>query len=156
MDHRDPVSDFYKEQLPEAELKNNILTAQCPFCKQHGRTEKGTLVVFLNRESYFHGYFCCLNRCSPGGFPLHFARQLHIDLRLAPWFDPDRDYTVSQVDYPVKNLNHEVLDFMGKLTDEMISRFSAMGITDDVLKEMQVGYNGRYLVYPYIQEDGNC
>ncbi|MBW2328727.1 MAG: AAA family ATPase [Deltaproteobacteria bacterium] len=156
MDHRDPVTDFYKEQLPEAELKNNILTAQCPFCEQYGRTESGTLVVFLNQESYFHGYFRCLNRCSPGGFPLHFARQLHIDLRLVPWFDPDRDYTVSQVNYPVKNINHEILDFMGKLTDEMISRFSSMGITGDVLKEMQVGYNGRYLVYPYIQEDGNC
>lgn len=156
MDHRDPVSDFYKEQLPEAELKNNILTAQCPFCKQHGRTESGTLVVFLNRESYFHGYFRCLNRCSPGGFPLHFARQLHIDLRLVPWFDPDRDYTVSQVDYPVKNLNHEILDFMGKLTDEMICRFTQIGIEAEVLTEMQVGYNGRYLVYPYIQEDGNC
>lgn len=156
MDHRDPVSDFYKEQLPEAELKNNILTAQCPFCKQHGRTESGTLVVFLNRESYFHGYFRCLNRCSPGGFPLHFARQLHIDLRLVPWFDPDRDYTVSQVDYPVKNLNHEILDFMGKLTDEMICRFTKIGIEAEVLTEMQVGYNGRYLVYPYIQEDGNC
>ena len=156
MDHRDPVFDFYKEQLPEAELKNNILTAQCPFCKQHGRTESGTLVVFLNRESYFHGYFRCLNRCSPGGFPLHFARQLHIDLRLVPWFDPDRDYTVSQVDYPVKNLNHEILDFMGKLTDEMICRFTKIGIEAEVLTEMQVGYNGRYLVYPYIQEDGNC
>lgn len=156
MDHRDPVSDFYKEQLPEAELKNNILTAQCPFCKQHGRTESGTLVVFLNRESYFHGYFRCLNRCSPGGFPLHFARQLHIDLRLVPWFDPDRDYTVSQVDYPVKNLNHEILDFMVKLTDEMICRFTKIGIEAEVLTEMQVGYNGRYLVYPYIQEDGNC
>ena len=156
MDHQDPVTDFYKEQLPDAELKNNILTASCPFCRQQGRTEKGTLVVFLNQTSYFHGYYRCLNRCSAGGFPLHFARQLHLDLRLVPGFDPDRDYTVSQVDYPVKNLNHEILDFMGKLTGEMISRFTEMGITAEVLREMQVGYNGRYLVYPYIQEDGNC
>ncbi len=157
MDHQDPVTDFYKEQLPDAELKNNILTASCPFCRQHGRTEKGgTLVVFLNQTSYFHGYYRCLNRCSAGGFPLHFARQLHLDLRLVPGFDPDRDYTVSQVDYPVKNLNHEILDFMGKLTGEMISRFTEMGIAAEVLREIQVGYNGRYLVYPYIQEDGNC
>jgi len=156
MDQRDPVTDFYKEQLPEAELKNNILTVQCPFCEHNGRQELGTLVVFLNQESYFHGYHRCMNRCSPGGFPLHFARQFHIDLALVPGFDPDRDYAVSQVEYPVKNLNHELLDFMGKLTDELASHFAAMNISPEVLREMQVGYNGRYLVYPYIQEDGNC
>ncbi len=156
MDHRDPVTDFYKEQLPEAELKNNILTVECPFCEQNGREEQGTLIVFLNPESYFHGYYRCLNRCSPGGFPLHFGRQLHIDLRQVPGFDPDRDYTVSQIDYPIKNLNHELLDFMGKLTDELVSRFATMSISPEVLKEMQAGYNGRYLVYPYVQEDGNC
>ena len=156
MDHRDPVTDFYKEQLPEAELKNNILTAQCPFCERNGRDKQGILVVFLNPESYFHGYYRCLDRCAPGGFPLHFARQLRSDLRLVPGFDPDRDYRVSQVDYPIKNINHEIQDFMGKLTDDLVQRFAAMGISEAVLKEMQVGYNGRYLVFPYIQEDGNC
>ena len=156
MDHTDPVTVFYKEQLPEAEVKNNILTAQCPFCKQNNREEQGVLVVFLNQESYFHGYYRCLNHCSPGGFPLHFARQLHIDLRLVPGFDPDRDYAVSRVDYPVKNLNHELLDFMSKMTDDLNSRFAAAGISGEILRQMKVGYNGRYLVYPYIQEDGNC
>ena len=156
MEHRDPVTRFYKEQLPEAELKHNILTAQCPFCTQAGKEKPGKLVVFLNPESYFHGYYRCLDRCSPGGFPLHFARQLHKNMRLVPGFDPDREYTVSQVDYPVKNINHEILDFMDKLTDEPEQRFADMSITRDVLTEMQVGYNGRYLVFPYIQEDGNC
>jgi KaiC/GvpD/RAD55 family RecA-like ATPase len=156
MDHTDPVTVFYKEQLPEAELKNNILTAQCPFCKQNGRKDQGVIVVFLNQESYFHGYYRCLSHCTPGGFPLHFARQRHLDLRLVPGFDPDRDYAVSQVDYPVKNLNHELLDFMGKMTDDLRDRFAAAGISGETLRELKVGYNGRYLVYPYIQEDGNC
>ena len=156
MNRRDPIIEFYKKQLPEAELKNNILSCPCPFCEQNSKKKKGTLVAFLNHESYFHGYFRCINRCSPGGFPLHFARQSRIDPSLAPGYDPDRDYAVAQVDYPVKNLNHEILDFTDKLTDELIKRFAAKGISRAVLKEMQVGFNGRYLVYPYIQEDGNC
>lgn len=156
MSRRDPVTDFYKEQLPEAEHKNNILTAPCPFCRQNGRETPGTVVVFLNPESYFHGYFRCLQRCSPGGFPLHFARQLRVDMRKVPGFDPDRDYAVAQVDYPIKNLNHEVLDFMDKLTEDQVDHFTTSAISETVLKEMQIGYNGRYLVYPYLQEDGNC
>ena len=156
MNRRDPVTDFYKEQLPEAESKNDILTAPCPFCLQNGRETQGTVVVFLNPESYLHGYFRCLQRCSPGGFPLHFARQHHGDMHKVPGFDPDRDYGVAQIEYPIKNINHELLDFMDKLTDDQLVHFTASSISESVLKEMQVGYNGRYLVYPYIQEDGNC
>ena len=156
MNHRDPVTDFYRKQLPEAEFKNNILTAPCPFCETNGKKRQGTLIVFLNPESYFHGYYRCSNRCSPGGFPLHFARQSSLDLKLAPGFDPDRDYGVSQVEYPIKNLHQELLGFAGKLTEEQTARFTAAGVGSDVLDEMQIGYNGRYLVYPYFQEDGNC
>ena len=160
MNRSDPVTDFYRKQVPEAELKNNILSFPCPFCGQNGsaknRGKQGTLIVFLNPDSYFHGYYRCLNRCSPGGFPLHFARQSRIPLSLAPGFDPDRDYAVSQVDYPVKNINLNILDFMDKMTDDLRRSFADNGISDAVLKEMQVGFNGRYLVYPYIREDGNC
>ena len=51
MDRRDPVTDFYKEQLPEAELKNNILTAQCPFCEQYGRTERVLCLFSSSRKA---------------------------------------------------------------------------------------------------------
>jgi hypothetical protein len=160
MNRSDPVTEFYRKQLPEAELKNNILSFPCPFCAQNSsaksKGQQGTLVVFLNKDSYFHGYYRCLNRCSPGGFPLHFARQARIPLSLAPGFDPDRDYAVSQVDYPVKNINLDILDFMDKLTDDLRRSFAANGISEAVLREMQVGFNGRYLVYPYTREDGNC
>ncbi len=151
----DPVTRFYQNQLPEAELKNNILTGRCPFCG----TEDGqgaTLVVFLNPESYFHGYFRCLDFCTPGGFPLHFARLQGIDLRLVPGFDPDRDYGTGRTDYPLRNINQEILEFMDRMTDELRHRFHAMGISDTVLTRMRIGYNGRYLVFPYIQADGNC
>lgn len=154
MSRIDPVVEFYSQHLPGAELKNSFLLAECPFCKQQGKA--GQLVVFVNPESYFFGYYRCLQRCTPGGFPLHFARQSRLNLSLAPGFDPDRDYTASKVNYPIKNLNNEVLGFMAKLTAELISRFVAMGISKAVLEEMQIGFNGRYLVYPYLQEDGNC
>ncbi|XOF33366.1 MAG: DnaB-like helicase C-terminal domain-containing protein [Candidatus Electrothrix sp. YB6] len=166
MNSTDPITAFYLRHLPEAQQNNNVLTAACPFCAQNGRPQATqqqqkqqntrTLVVFLNPDSYFHGYCRCLHRCSPGGFPLHFARQAHIDLTLVPGFDPDRDYAVSQVSYPVRNINHEVLDFMERMTDELMSRFAASGISKAVLREMKIGYNGRYLVYPYVQADGNC
>ncbi len=160
MHQTDPIKDFYTRQLPDAELKNKILTSPCPFCAGNSVGSKkgkpGTLVVFLNPESYFYGYFRCLNRCCPGGFPIHYARLALIKLSLAPGYDPDRDYDVTQVEYPVKNLNHEVTDFTDKISDQQLTRFAAMNISRGVLTEMQIGYNGRYLVYPYFQEDGNC
>jgi hypothetical protein len=156
MDQQDPITSFYKEALPKAALKNNTLSAPCPFCRENGREETGILVVFLNPDSYFHGYFRCLNRCSGGGFPLEFGRRMRLDLSRVPGFDPDREYTPLRVDYPLKNLNRELGSFMDRLTDELINRFTDMGIGLSTLREMKIGYNGRYLVYPYFQQDGNC
>ncbi len=151
----DPITRFYQKQLPEAELKNNTLSARCPFCKEKGRIA-ATLVVSLNPESYFHGYFRCQDHCVSGGFPLHFARLRGLDLHTVPGFDPDRDYGTARIDYPLRNINHEILEFMDRMTDELRRRFEAMGVGERVLTRMRVGYNGRYLVYPYIQADGNC
>ncbi len=156
MDQQDPVTVFYKEALPKAVQKDNILSAPCPFCLENGRQEAGTLVVLLNPDSFFHGYFHCHNRCSSGGFALEFARRLHLDLHRVPGFDPDRDYSATRVEYPLKNINQELPQFMDKLTDELLSRFAQMGIGRATLAQMRIGYNGRYLVYPYFQKDGNC
>lgn len=152
----DAITAFYKKNLPKAELKNNILHAACPFCTSNGATGSGTIVIFLNRESYFHGYFRCLNRCVPGGFALHFARTAGIDLRQVPGYDPDREYFHSKVDFPTANINNDIIGFTDKLTPELISTFSQSSIQQEVLREMQIGYNGRYLVYPYVQSDSNC
>jgi hypothetical protein len=152
----DVVTRFYLQQLPGAEFNNNVLQAPCPFCPKPDGETRGQIVVFLNQESYFHGYFRCLNHCVPGGFPLHFARLRGISLTNAPGYDPDRDYYGREIDYPVKNINHELSGFTDKLTDKLYGSFQAGGVAPAVLAEMRIGYNGRYLVYPYILPDGNC
>ncbi len=152
----DAITEFYQTQLPHSELKSNTLQADCPFCADQDAMTSGKLVVSLNQASYFHGYFRCTNRCVAGGFSLHFARLQKIRLQQVPGFDPDRDYNASQVEYPVKNINGEILSFREKMTDQLYERFAEIGIDREVLAEMKVGYNGRYLIYPYIQDDGNC
>jgi len=152
----DAVTKFYQRQLPGATLRNAVLHALCPFCSRQGKKEDGSLTVHLNQESFFHGYFRCLNRCVPGGFPLHFARLSGISLAGTPGFDPDRDYFGREIDYPVKNINHDLLGFTDKLTGELLDYFQTASILPEVLTELRIGYNGRYLIYPYIQPDGNC
>ncbi|NIA05654.1 MAG: AAA family ATPase [Proteobacteria bacterium] len=156
MKKADAVTRFYLDQLPGAKLKNNILQTSCPFCPPGPEQTPGSLVVFLNPESYFHGYFRCLSRCAPGGFPLHFARCKGVGMNLVPGYDPDREPGTAGIDYPVKNINTDIQNFRDRMTDELLARFHRQGIAREVLEEMQVGYNGRYLVYPYIEEDGNC
>ncbi len=151
----DIISRFYLDHLPDAERKGTMLQATCPFCSRDSDSP-GTLIVFLNRESYFHGYFRCLNRCIPGGFPLHFAELLGVDADRLPGFDPDREPLTTRIDYPPNNINTDIKKFMGRLTDELRERFKKNGISEEILIEMQIGYNGRYLVYPYFQADNNC
>lgn len=152
----DPVSRFYYHQLPKAELKNNFLQAGCPFCRGKNGPTESTLLVFLKQDSYFHGYFRCLSRCGASGFPLQFARLLRLDMADVPGYDPDREYFGREVDYPVKNINNELLGFVDKFTSDIQGAFAEGGITPAVLAELRIGYNGRYLVYPYVQADGNC
>jgi replicative DNA helicase len=152
----DAITDFYLTQLPEAELKNNILRSSCPFCEKNTASRPGKIDVFLNPESFFHGYFRCTSRCVPGGFPLYFARLRHLNMMEVPGYDPDREYETTGIEYPAKNMNSEVENFISRMTGELYDRFAARGISREVLQEMKVGYNGRYLVYPYFEEDGNC
>ena len=154
--HIDAITDFYLNQLPDAEVKNNILQSSCPFCDNKTGKEQSQIVVFLNPDSYFHGYFRCLNRCTPGGFPLHFARLNHGNMMEVPGYDPDREYDKEGIEFPPRNINNDVYNFMSRMTDELYARFKAMGVSRAVLEEHKIGYNGRYLVYPYIEDDGNC
>jgi archaellum biogenesis ATPase FlaH len=149
----DVVTRFYLRYLPEATLSNSILQGPCPFC---AKQEGGIIAVFLNADSFFHGYFRCLRHCVSGGFPLHFARLRGISLLQVPGYDPDRDYYGRDLDYPVKNLNQELIGFADKLTSDQLDGFQAAGVSPQTLAELHVGYNGRYLVYPYFQADGNC
>ena len=151
----DPITRFFLDQLPEARLKNNTLHAPCPFCGGRDGRE-ANLVVFLQPDSFFHGYFRCADGCAASGFPLHFARLRGTRLAQVPGYDPDREYFGREVDYPVRNLNNELAGFSDKLTAESAARLHGAAITDRTLAELRIGHNGRYLVYPYVQPDGNC
>ncbi len=149
----DPVARFYLDQLG-GEWQETV-TTDCPFCRERG-LPPGRLVVFLNRESFFHGYFRCLNRCVPGGFPQWFARLAGIAETEVPGYRLEEAGVPSQPEYPGENLNDEVRLFHDRLSAAILELFQQHGIGPVTLAELQIGYNGRYLVYPYFQEDGNC
>ncbi len=149
----DLISRFYLKHLP-GQWQEKFVT-ECPFCTKHGYAS-GRLVIFLNRDSFFHGYFRCLNRCVPGGFPLWFAHLAGISLKEVPDHDEDRQVALEQPVFPVKNINEEVRAFQGRITEGVARQFAQSGVAQAALVEMQVGFNGRYIVYPYIQDDGNC
>lgn len=149
----DTISKFYVKHLRQSWQEK--LTAECPFCQERG-FESGRLVVYLNRDSFFHGFFRCSNRCVPGGYPLWFARLSAIPLSGVPGYDRDSDGAGQLVDYPVQNINDEISAFQDRITSEVFDIFKEKKVTAEALREVTVGFNGRYIVYPYIQEDGNC
>ncbi len=154
--NHDAIRQFYLQHLSGASIHNHVLQAPCPFCGGQTQGKPPTLVVQLHPDSFFYGYFRCLNRCIPGGFPLHFARRLGLALSLVPGFEPDREYYGREVQYPAHNLNQELITFSDKLTSEQQEPFHRDGIAPETLAEMCIGYNGRYLLYPYVQANGNC
>ena len=149
----DPILDFYRRHLGE-EVGDTASTS-CPFCAEHGLSP-GRLSLVLSRQSFFHGYFRCANRCVPGGFPLWFARLAAVSPQEVPGYVPELELPGLQPEYPVENLNDELAVFADGLTEALIARFHQGEVGAAVLREMRIGYNGRYLVYPYILDDGNC
>lgn len=152
----DVINHFYQRHLPGARISQQSLLAPCPFCAEQQCEPPGQIQVIVQADSFFHGYFRCNRSCVPGGFALHFARLRRLSLSQVPGFDPDREYFGRDIEYPVKNLNHELIGFQDKLTGEPLDSFLAAGISAEVLDRMQIGFNGRYLVFPYVQPDGNC
>ena len=156
MEPKDATVTFYQQHLAGSRLTNNQLRGDCPFCQERGFDPSSALLVYLNKDGFFFGYFRCLNRCVPAGFPLWFARLASLDPSDIPGFDPDREFFQKNVNYPAKNLNHEILTHVESMTDGLLARFQEAGVGQRVLEDMGIGFNGRYLVYPYFQEDGNC
>jgi len=156
MDRNDEIKRFYLEHLPGAKVEGNILKAPSPFCSSAKKEVPGVIVVYLDPESFFMGYFRCLNRCRPGGFPLYFGRIMEIDPQKVPGYDPDREVYVRDIVYPLKNINAEVKKFRSLMGETEYAYFMKLGISKAVIDEMEIGYNGRYLIYPYFLEDGNC
>ncbi len=154
-DHDDIVS-FYLTHLRGAAQEGHLIKAPCPFCSSADGEQSGTTVVTLDLESPFFGYFRCLNRCRPGGFAPHFGRLLGLDPRVVPGYDPDRQTYVRDSAYPVRPINQEITRFRSLMGGEQYRHFEKSGVSKAVIDEMQIGYNGRYLVYPYFLENGNC
>lgn len=155
MDLREAVSSFYRLHLLNIVDEKTRLRSDCPFCKKQGLDPAGRLLVSLNPASFFYGYFRCLNHCVSGGFPLWFARLAGIALSDVPGYDQDREFISRRSEYPLTHINTEVKQYHNRLSAEMLARFRKAGVENAILADLQVGYNGRYLVYPYIQEDGN-
>ncbi|HOP48577.1 MAG TPA: DnaB-like helicase C-terminal domain-containing protein [Desulfobacteraceae bacterium] len=156
MDSDNRIKEFYIKHIPGAKMEGSILKAPCPFCSHHGMERMGIIAVHLNPESFFAGYFQCSSRCIPGGFPLYFGRLMGLDPWDVPGYDPDREPYALDIAYPPRNLNTEIKRYMSMMDKETFEHFRKFGISEAVLKEMKTGYNGRYIVYPYFLEDGNC
>jgi replicative DNA helicase len=156
MEYFEKLKAFYLKHLPGARQEKSYITAPCPFCKPDAGGKTGMLAVQMHPESLFAGYFRCLNRCRPGGFALHFGRLMGIESAEAPGFDPDREPYVRDIIFPVKNLKADIIRFQSLMGKSEYEHFREIGVSRPVLEEMKIGYNGRYLVYPYFLEDGHC
>jgi replicative DNA helicase len=150
----DQIRTFYETHLPGAAWKGPRLTAPCPFCSSGKKDPPAQLTVLLNPESFFRGYFRCRNSCVPGGFHVHFGRLMGIEGAKVPGFDPDADAYASNVQYPSRHLGSETDQFAALMGEEQRQYFARFGVSAQTLQEMRIGFNGRYLVYPYIQESG--
>ena len=105
MGFKEQIKKFYLEHAPGATIEENLLKAPCPFCSS-GETEKPAIMVAcLSPESTFFGYFRCLNRCLPGGFPPYFARIMGLEPQKVPGYDPDQEPYIQDIIHPAKNLN---------------------------------------------------
>jgi replicative DNA helicase len=156
MDRADELKTFYLRNTPGAKMEGNLLKAPCPFCATDKEQKPGIMVAYLESESFFMGYFRCLNRCMPGGFAPHFARMMGIAPENVPGHDPDREPFVQDIILPTKNLNLELKKFRSLMTENEYNHFKEFSVSKSVVDAMEIGYNGRYLVYPYFLEDGNC
>lgn len=150
------LTEFYQGQLPDGVLQGTTLKARCPFCERRGRKEAGELLVHLDTQGYFAGYFRCLSRCVPGGFAPYFARLRGLDGALVPGYDPDRQPYIQAEDWPQENLNREIDRLHATLTPDILKYFSARAIEAGTLAELKIGFNGRYLIYPYFRENDCC
>ncbi|MFZ1986159.1 MAG: DnaB-like helicase C-terminal domain-containing protein [Desulfatitalea sp.] len=148
------IKAFYEAHLPEAVWKGQHLIAPCPFCSRSKKEKPGRIVVLLNPESHFRGHFRCLGECVPGGFHLHFARLMGIMGTQVPGFDPDADAYAFNQNYPSRHLAAEMEKFASLMSAEQYAYYAQYSVSEATVRQMRIGFNGRYLVYPYVQESG--
>jgi replicative DNA helicase len=148
------IKAFYRKHLPQAEEKAKHLTAPCPFCSNSADQTTGKIDIDVDERSYFRGYFTCTVHCNEGGFHFHFGALMGIEADGVPGFDPDATPYAMDVAYPNQHLETEITQFISLLGDAQAEHFARFGVTRTTLGRLKVGFNGRYLVYPYIQETG--
>ncbi|MCP4748255.1 MAG: AAA family ATPase [Desulfobacteraceae bacterium] len=149
----DRIKAFYLYHLPEATLRNQRIYADCPFCNQKKNGAKAKLIVHANPDSYFRGYFHCSQRCVNGGFHFHFAQLLNLSQEKVPGYDSEDEGYIVDVQYPTKNLQTDIDQFISLIGEEQHGFLEEYGISEDTLKQMRIGFNGRYLVFPYYQDN---
>jgi KaiC/GvpD/RAD55 family RecA-like ATPase len=149
------VIAFYRKHLPQALMDEDSkrLMQTCPWCRGE---DKGKLIVDLQPDSPFFGQFWCTSACTHGGWALEFAQKMSLDLAEVPDYDPDREPSYRPPTFPFTHKNAEMYKFARMCSAPLRQPFRQVGIQDGVLTLMNVGYNGRLYIYPYLQEDGNC
>ncbi|MBW2145944.1 MAG: AAA family ATPase [Deltaproteobacteria bacterium] len=143
-----PILKFYLPHLKDAREKDGFLEAACPFGHEEIRVD-------VRPESPFYGLFRCAD-CFDGGFASEFAGRAGIpEEELARLGLLARGEHVPPV-FPRGNENRTVRSLHQRLTTGVREDFLRKGIGEKVLARMQVGWDGRHVIFPYIQEDGNC
>lgn len=148
------IKRFYEENLPNAVWKGHHLVAPCPFCASEENESRGKVTVLLKPDSYFRGLFKCRSGCDARGYHFHFARLLGIKGPGVPGFDPDDDGYAAATPYPSRHLGSEIDKFIALMGATQYDDFARYHVSRPTLAVMRVGFNGRYLVYPYIQDNG--
>ena len=148
------IQNFYMVHLPQAKESARRLSAPCPFCGDAAAATHGEIQIDIDPRSHFRGHFTCTNHCIEGGFHFHFGRLMGIEAGKIPGSDPDATPYVLDVIYPPRHLESEITQFSELLGPPQIEHFERFGISKSILGRLKVGFNGRYLVYPYIQETG--
>lgn len=148
------IKRFYEAHLPNAAWNGHHLVAPCPFCSDRGNKSQGRITVLLKPDSYFRGLFKCRAGCDAGGYHIQFARMLGIEARRVPGLDPDHEGYVAATQYPSRHIGSEVEKFISLMGEAQYDDFARYQISKSTLSLMRVGFNGRYLVHPYIQDNG--
>ena len=149
------IKTFYLQHLPGAVIKGHKLTAPCPFCARNDKTAKaGKLMILLNPDSYFRGYFRCSDQCTPGGFHFHFAQLMGIGDDTVPGAGAQVEPYAMDVHFPRRHLAAELDQFESLMGEDQRAYFDRFHVSQTALKELRVGFNGRYIVYPYFLDNG--
>lgn len=150
----DAVSRFYHRHLPGLKKERGRYSAPCPLCQEDGK--QGRITIHLNPKSFFHGFFQCTSNCVPGGYSYWFATLLRVDTVGLPGGDMEGEPEGAPTVYPLQNVNHEMAAYQKQVTADLTARFDQMGVEQELLNRLHIGFNGRYITYPYIQQNGNC